>query len=120
VDGRPVPVGNNCRAESPAPLTGHGIGFLGGNGGETGIPPGHYNPRAGGTINGTLDVPRFTGCGTGGDDLDSLVSAMASGKGFPVRIEQGELGACWGSPPSAIKPSSCGEPNPLHFPARPH
>lgn len=117
VDGVPVEVGNACRTATPAPLSGSGLGFIS-KPTDTGIPAGRYNPRAGGTITGTLDVPRFTGCGTGGDDLDAVVSAMASGKGFPVTIEQGELGACWATPPSMINSASCGEPTPPSFPTR--
>lgn len=116
VDGHAVDVGSKCSPIAPATFTGKGLGFID----SLVTPPGRYNPQAGGTIAGTLDVPRFSGCGTTVDDLDSLVTLMASGQGFPVTIEQGKIGGCWVSPPSQINPSSCGEPSPLNFPTRPH
>lgn len=37
---------------------------------------------------GHIDLPAFTGCHNGGDDLDPLVTAMVSGPGNPVQITQ--------------------------------
>jgi hypothetical protein len=116
MDGIQVDVGSNCRTATTATFKGHGRGYM--ISGFEKPPAGSYDPRTGGTMTATLDVPRFTGCGVGDDDLDPLVSVMASGKDFPVKVEQGELGSCWASPPSAIDPATCGEPAALAFPSR--
>jgi hypothetical protein len=119
VDGVPVEVGSSCRTDRPARLTATGNGYYAPTDAGDSLPPaGKYNPRTGGTITGTLDVPDFTGCGTSSDDLDPLMTAMASGVNFPVTISQGLVGDCWASPPTAINPRGCGDPAPLAFPAR--
>jgi hypothetical protein len=116
VDGVAVDVGSHCQTATPAKLTGHGTGYT--INADEHMPSGSYDPRTGGSIIGTLDVPSFAGCGVAGDDLSPLISAMASGSDFPVKIEQGELGACWAPSPELIDPSTCREPLPLSFPSR--
>ncbi|WP_293783372.1 hypothetical protein [uncultured Aeromicrobium sp.] len=109
VDGVPVDVGARCRTERPTKLELWGDYDRGGysplGGGDMGAEPGlmpqsftltdspQYKDDAGRTFGPSqgLDVPPFTGCGTGGDDLSPLVSAMASGPDNPVRVRQKEL-----------------------------
>lgn len=120
VDGVSVAVGAGCRTNGAATLDGHGVGYVAEPGVDpTYVPAGSYNPLFGGEITGTLDVPAFTGCGQGGDDLSALVSTMASGHGFPVTIEQGTLSLCWSNIPQAIKDGSCSDPQSAPFPSRP-
>ena len=118
VDGEAVDVGDHCHTTTPATLTGTGHGYVAppDDGGAT-VPDGDYNPQQGGTFNATLDVPAFSGCGVGGDRLDPLFSAMASGTGFPVTVVQGDVGGCISSPPSTIT-DTCGTPNKPSFPPR--
>jgi hypothetical protein len=52
-------------------------------------PP--YTLDSGGQLTGTVEIPQFTGCGTGGDDLDRLLTASISGPGNFVRLFQGAL-----------------------------
>jgi len=119
VDGAPVTVGKHCETARPAAMTAIGRGYVAPNAaGDPPAPPGKYNPRRGGTMFGTLDVPRFSGCGTDGDDLDSLMSAMASGPGFPVTVSQGVVCSLWASPPRLITSAGCLPPDKLSFPPR--
>ena len=37
---------------------------------------------------GHIDIPAFTGCHRGSDNLDPLITAMVSGPGNPVQITQ--------------------------------
>ncbi|OUZ10550.1 hypothetical protein BHE97_07275 [Aeromicrobium sp. PE09-221] len=110
VDGVPVDVGPACRTEHAAEIdlwaefdegyyTAAGGGPLGA---YDGLHPGSIipldHPLYFGAFDGRdipasagIDVPAFTGCGTGGDDLSPLVTAMASGPNNPVRAVQGPL-----------------------------
>lgn len=109
VDGVPVDLGPRCRTRRPADV------YLWGDAGS-----GNYFPSSGGPLgafdglhpgsrgplndpfyfedNGRtlppssgVDIPPFVNCGTGGDDLSPVVSAMASGPNNPVRAVQGGL-----------------------------
>lgn len=103
VDGSPVDVGQAC--EAPGDLEVRGSGFR--TGGPQ--PPGHYNPREGGRLQGSLEVGEFSGCGTGAEDLSSLINTMAGGSTVPVRADQGEVFAfCFSDNlRRAITESSC-------------
>lgn len=109
VDGVPVNVGDHCRTVRPAKLELWGDMDRGGyfplSGGVLGMEPGlsdgtlfplegrlyrddegrEFGPSHG------LEVPPFTGCGSGGDDLSALVTAMASGPDNRVRLEQKQV-----------------------------
>lgn len=108
VDGVPVDVGQTCRTEKPAALnlwgeSGSYAPAQGGNlGAYEGLHPGSVialdDPLYFGVFDGRdipastgIEVPAFTGCGTGGDDLSPLVTAMASGPNNPVRAVQSTL-----------------------------
>ncbi|HEY9393439.1 MAG TPA: hypothetical protein VIP58_04855 [Nocardioides sp.] len=126
VDGVPVELGPNCRTNQPADLRlwGEGDaasgGYSPGSGGKLGafdgLHPGsrgplndpYYFQDNGRTIPAStgIDIPPFSNCGTSGDDLSPLVSAMASGPNNPVRAVQGGLIA-WGRIPLE-EPSKCG------------
>jgi hypothetical protein len=48
---------------------------------------------SGGTLNGTIDIPAFTGCGTSsGDDLSPLLTSAVSSPDNPVTLRVGALG----------------------------
>jgi hypothetical protein len=91
VDRVPVDVGAGCRTAAPAQLRLLApAGYYPQN-----VPPqklkgkpGEFQPLAGGGpagyLQGTVDVPSFTGCVAKGDDLDPLITAMVSGAGDPV------------------------------------
>ncbi len=49
----------------------------------------------GGTLNGTVDIPSFSGCATAsGDDLSPLLTSAVSGSGNPLSIRIGAAGGC--------------------------
>lgn len=91
IDQIPLPVGASCRTSQPAALRlGAPAGYYPQN-----VPPqklkgkpGEFQPLAGGGpagyLQGSVDVPSFTGCHDGADNLDRLVTGMISGKGNPV------------------------------------
>ncbi|NGN65966.1 hypothetical protein G5C51_18965 [Streptomyces sp. A7024] len=51
-----------------------------------------YNPVDGGVMTGSIDIPKFSGCGSGGEDLDPLINATIAGPGNKLKIRQG--GVC--------------------------
>lgn len=91
VDTIPLRVGPSCRTSSPAVLRlSAPAGYYPQN-----VPPlklkgkpGEFQPLAGGGpagyLQGTADVPAFTGCHDGVDNLNRLVTGMISGPGNPV------------------------------------
>ncbi|MBU2694659.1 hypothetical protein [Pimelobacter sp. 30-1] len=110
VDGRPVDLGPSCRTVRPADLqlwgeSGAVGGYSPGGGGDLGSYDGlHVGSR--GPLNSPyyfedngrvikpstgLEVPPFAGCGTKGENLSPLITAMASGPNNPVRVVQGPL-----------------------------
>lgn len=108
VDGVPVNLGKSCRTVRPAQLQMWGTdgpttdGYTAGGGGTIEAREGvHIAARAPldspyyGTDRGLvvhassgIDIPRFVGCGSNGDDLSPLVTAMASGPNNPVVVNQ--------------------------------
>lgn len=108
VDGVPVAVGSRCRTAQLATLDLLGKGYTAYEMDGTKVKPGAFNIGTGGTLNGTIDVPRFAGCGTGGEDLSPLVTSVASGAGFPVRVGTSDWSvACFGANPEVIDWSKC-------------
>lgn len=134
VDGVPVELGPNCRTNRPIDLylwgdASAGRPYAPGSGGYLaafdGLHPGsrgplndpYYFEDNGRTIPAStgIDIPPFANCGTSGDDLSPLVSAMASGPNNPVRALQGgliawnripleDLSKCGGSPTRPVCP----------------
>ncbi|NYI78806.1 hypothetical protein [Nocardioides panzhihuensis] len=109
VDGVPVDLGPRCQTKRPADLYLWGdttSGTYSPNGGGPlgaydGLHPGSRGPlndpyyvKDNGRIippSSGIEVPPFANCGTNGDDLSPLVSAMASGPNNPVRAMQKTL-----------------------------
>lgn len=106
VDGVPVDLGPHCRTVRSTELRLWGETDRGAYSPNSGGPLGAYDglhPGSLGPLDSPVyvesrgrtipastgvDVPPFTGCGTGGDDLSPLVTAMASGPNNPVRAVQ--------------------------------
>ena len=91
VDRVPVDVGPDCQTGTPAHL--HLIapaGYYPQNvpPSELKGKPGEFQPLGGGGpggyLQGTADIPAFSGCHNGADDLDPLLTAMISGPGNPL------------------------------------
>ncbi|WP_405900923.1 hypothetical protein OG242_28765 [Streptomyces sp. NBC_00727] len=75
VNGTPLDVGGNCRTAKPFKVV------L--NGGDA-----YKNVGVGGLLEGEVDIPPFTGCGTGGEDLNPLFTASLSGPGNRIFMNQ--------------------------------
>lgn len=91
VDQVPLHVGPNCRTASPASLElSAPAGYYPQSKKPTQLKgkPGEFQPLGGGGpagyLQGHVDVPAFTGCHDGGDNLDPLITGMISGRGNPV------------------------------------
>ncbi|MFF8596439.1 DUF6801 domain-containing protein [Streptomyces sp. NPDC015220] len=98
VNGTRLDVGPDCRTRtslsSPDPepkkhpgdhLVLHGRGEQ-----ALGEPATGYLLTSGGPLTGEATIPAFTGCGTGGEDLDPLLTASVSGPGNYVKQIQGQ------------------------------
>ncbi|MEW2634539.1 DUF6801 domain-containing protein [Streptomyces sp. NPDC048389] len=79
VNGIPLDVGPDCRTARPYPVVLHGK-F-----------PEYVSVLVGGPMRGTVTIPEFTGCGSGGEDLDQLFSASLSGPDNLIAMRQGPL-----------------------------
>ncbi|MFG3003767.1 DUF6801 domain-containing protein [Streptomyces calvus] len=98
VNGTPLEVGSACRTEkplrSPEPEPGKFPGdHLVLSGSSTHQPPDQpvgYLLSSGGPLTGEVTIPAFTGCGTGGEDLDRLLTASVSGPGNHIKQIQGQ------------------------------
>jgi hypothetical protein len=89
VDQVPLHVGTNCHTVAPLKLNLVGR-------------PKTYNLFSGGVLRGTVRIPNFTGCGTGGDNLDPLLNGTISGPGNELVQYQGNL-----APWDPTKPNDC-------------
>ncbi len=78
VNGQPLPVGPDCRTSRPIDIQ------------LKGATP-EYSVLKGGVLRAKLDIPPFSGCGTGGEDLDSLFTAAISGSGNYLKMHQGAV-----------------------------
>jgi hypothetical protein len=90
VDQVPLHVGPNCHTTVPMHLD------------LVGRSPA-YNLFQGGPLRGDVTIPPFTGCGTGGDDLDPLLDGTISGPGNKIVQHQGNL-----APWNTSQPNDCG------------
>ncbi|MFI7320786.1 DUF6801 domain-containing protein [Streptomyces venezuelae] len=75
VNGVPLDVGPRCRTSRPVDT----------------VLTGNYPVSEGGLLRGELDIPALAGCGTGGEDLDVLLSGAVSGPGNALKIRQGRV-----------------------------
>ncbi|WP_019811297.1 DUF6801 domain-containing protein [Saccharomonospora halophila] len=78
VNGTPLDVGPDCRTEEPFPVE------------LTADYPDNYAVDAGGTLDGYVEIPAFSGCGVG-EDLDPLMTGLISGPGNYVKMTQGRI-----------------------------
>ncbi|GAA2125071.1 DUF6801 domain-containing protein [Streptomyces synnematoformans] len=78
VNGVPLEVGDDCRTSKPVDVVLKGK-----------FPD--YHVFSGGTLKGLVSVPPFSGCGTGGEDLDPLFTSALSGPGNYVELNQSPL-----------------------------
>lgn len=90
VDGKAVDTGSNCRTRTPSqlmadlprgyyePLDGSNLSGVRQRGTPGGFTPLDPVP---GTLDATVDIPPFTGCGTPNQDLSPILTALASGRG---------------------------------------
>ncbi|MFD8570080.1 DUF6801 domain-containing protein [Streptomyces sp. NPDC059639] len=81
VNGVPLPVGANCRTEKPFRVTLRASINRDGSGTYT-------NVLFGGLLTGKVDIPAFTGCGTGGENLNPLFTASISGPDNQIAMNQ--------------------------------
>jgi hypothetical protein len=78
IDRVPVNAGSHCQTANPFNLT------------LTGVPPAYNVAAINGVLTGTVTIPPFKGCGSGGS-LDPLFTAFVSGPGNFVKITQAGL-----------------------------
>ncbi len=90
IDQVPVDVGPNCHTATPATMT-----LSAAKGWYSLITKPPYVPKdmylpffVGGTLHGPVDVPAFTGCRNGADDLSPVVTAMVAGPGNELATHQ--------------------------------
>ncbi|MGW1466236.1 DUF6801 domain-containing protein [Streptomyces sp. NPDC002308] len=108
VNSVPLDVGPDCRTSKPYKVVLRG---------DFTKEPRYLNVLMGGALNGTLDIPAFSGCGTGGEDLDALFTASISGPGNTISMNQANM--CvpdadpeyWNCPP--LIPQLPGSPTPV-------
>uniref|UniRef100_UPI00068E4BCD hypothetical protein n=1 Tax=Kitasatospora sp. MBT63 TaxID=1444768 RepID=UPI00068E4BCD len=112
INGTPLDVGPDCRTSRPVDLrlTGRQDDYL--PGGGDGKPD--YTLQGGGPLTQRdLDIPPFTGCSAGGEDLDALFTAAVSGSGNTLNLVQGAI-----CTPTSDQPNGC-EPE-IELPDLPH
>ncbi|GAA1197881.1 hypothetical protein F4556_006167 [Kitasatospora gansuensis] len=112
INGTPLDVGPNCRTVKPVnlELKGRQDDYL--PGGGDGKPD--YTLQGGGPLaQRDLTIPPFTGCGTGGENLDRLFTAAVSGPGNTLNLIQGAI-----CTPTSDQPNGC-EPE-IELSALPH
>ncbi len=78
VNGVPLDVGDECRTADPLLVK------------LTANYPGDYSANLGGTLDGYVDIPPFSGCGVG-EDLDPLMNGLIEGEGYYVKFTQGAV-----------------------------
>ncbi|MFG2839705.1 DUF6801 domain-containing protein [Streptomyces zaomyceticus] len=98
VNGTPLDVGPGCRTVTPlaspepqpAKYPGDHLVLLGKGQLLNGTDATGYVLTSGGPLTGEVTVPAFKGCGTGGENLDRLLTAAISGPGNHIRQIQGQ------------------------------
>ncbi|MFI8302928.1 DUF6801 domain-containing protein [Streptomyces sp. NPDC085927] len=115
VNGTPLDVGSGCGTEKPLSSTepdpanhpGDHAVLYGKGGYIDGEPATGYQLTSGGPLTGEVTIPAFTGCGTGGENLDRLLTASVSGPGNYVKQIQGQT--CLPSDPVFETPTTRGQ-----------
>ncbi|MFE6287485.1 DUF6801 domain-containing protein [Streptomyces sp. NPDC057877] len=98
VNGTPLDVGSDCRTEKPLTSAepdpeqnpGDHLVLFGRGEQVVGEVATGYLLSSGGPLTGEFAIPAFTGCGTGGEDLDPLLTASVSGPGNYIKQIQGQ------------------------------
>ncbi|MFI2504847.1 DUF6801 domain-containing protein [Streptomyces sp. NPDC018972] len=98
VNGTPLDVGPGCRTErplyspepEPSKYPGDHLVLFGSSTHQPPDMPVGYLLSSGGPLTGEATIPAFTGCGTGGEDLDRLLTASVSGPGNHIKQIQGQ------------------------------
>ncbi|MFZ4172780.1 DUF6801 domain-containing protein [Streptomyces griseoincarnatus] len=98
VNGVPLDVGPSCRTEEsltsvepdPAKHPGDHVVLYGKAEQAIGEDVVGYTLLTGGPLAGEVTIPAFTGCGTGREDLDRLLTASVSGPGNHIKQVQGQ------------------------------
>ncbi|MFF5155908.1 DUF6801 domain-containing protein [Streptomyces sp. NPDC000348] len=120
VNGTPLDVGAGCRTKSPlrspepdpSAYPGDHMVLFGSSTHQPPEMPVGYLLSSGGPLTGEVTVPAFTGCGTGGENLDRLLTASVSGPGNYVKQIQGQTCAV-----QVFNPDECTEDlQPLKIP----
>ncbi|MFH9039276.1 DUF6801 domain-containing protein [Streptomyces sp. NPDC017966] len=120
VNGTPLDVGAGCRTEGPlrspepepSKYPGDHLVLSGSSTHQPPAMPVGYLLSSGGALTGEATVPAFTGCGTGGEDLDRLLTASVSGPGNHIKQIQGQTCAV-----QVFNPAECTEDlQPLKIP----
>ncbi|MDI3386252.1 hypothetical protein QIS99_08490 [Streptomyces sp. B-S-A8] len=81
VNGTRLDVGPKCGTAKPYHVTLRGSFGPNGTGSYT-------NVLLGGLLTAKIDIPEFSGCGTGGEDLDALFTAAISGPDNSIAMNQ--------------------------------
>ncbi|MFF1832636.1 DUF6801 domain-containing protein [Streptomyces sp. NPDC058231] len=95
VNGVALDVGRNCRTADPFKVVLRG---------DFEKDPKYLNVLQGGLLSGVVNIPEFSGCGSGGEDLDPLFTASISGPDNAITMNQGTT--CIPIEPSTICPPS--------------
>ncbi|MGA5068317.1 DUF6801 domain-containing protein [Streptomyces exfoliatus] len=98
VNGTRLDVGPSCRTAKPlsspepdpAKYPGNHLVLLGKGQLLNGTDASGYVLTSGGPLTGEVTIPAFENCGTGGEDLDRLLTASISGPGNYVKQIQGQ------------------------------
>ncbi|WP_406090016.1 DUF6801 domain-containing protein [Streptomyces sp. NBC_01013] len=99
VNGVPMDVGDSCRTSRPFSLSLEGRMTRTSDGVIDG-----YTLVGGGPLTGSVTIPPFSGCGTAGEDLDSLFTASISGESGYVKQIQGAPCATVSADPTYCTP----------------
>ncbi|MFE0548274.1 DUF6801 domain-containing protein [Streptomyces pilosus] len=120
VNGVPLEVGARCRTKGPlrspepepARFPGDHLLLTGSSTHQPPDQPVGYLLSSGGQLTGEMTIPAFTGCGSGGENLDRLLTASVSGPGNYVKQTQGQTCAV-----QVFNPDECTEDlQPLEIP----
>jgi hypothetical protein len=96
VNGAPLNVSTHCRAERPFTIELYG---------RADSHP-SYSLQFGGPLTGDVDIPQFTGCAGGGENLDKLFNAAIAGPRNFAELTQGTLctpASDSGCPPEPVR-----------------
>ncbi|MFE6993981.1 DUF6801 domain-containing protein, partial [Streptomyces pharetrae] len=113
VNGTPLDVGDDCRTRGPlrspepepAKFPGDHLVLTGRSSHQPPDLPVGYLLSSGGPLTGEVTIPAFTGCGgSGGENIDRLLTASVSGPGNYVKQMQGQTCAV-----QVFNPDQCTE-----------